>query len=124
MITHHRAKRTVSGGRYKAYRAKRLFERANAPTLSKLGASKKKVVREYGGRMKIRSVEIDTVNVVDPKTKKFVKAKIKTISESPANANYVRRNIITKGTILDTDKGKARVTNSPGREGSLNAVLI
>ena len=124
MITHHRSKRTVSGGRYKDYRAKRLFEKASAATLSKLGNLKKKVHRQYGGKIAYKTLQTDTVNVVDPKTKKFSKSKIKTISQSPANPNYVRRNIITKGTIIDTEAGKARVTNSPGREGSINAVLV
>ncbi|MBS3163365.1 30S ribosomal protein S8e, partial [Candidatus Woesearchaeota archaeon] len=51
-------------------------------------------------------------------------AKIKTILENPANRHYVRRNIITKGSVIDTDLGKARVTNKPGQEGAINAILI
>ncbi|MEK6968636.1 MAG: 30S ribosomal protein S8e [Nanoarchaeota archaeon] len=124
MITHHRSKRTVSGGRYRDYRKKRLYEKAFAPTLSKLGEPKKKDIRMFGGKMKQRILDIDVANVIDPKTKKFTKAKIKTIAENPANTNYVRRNIMTKGTIIDTELGKARITNSPGSEGSVNAVLV
>ncbi len=124
MLTHHRSKRTVSGGRYKEYRGKRLYEKASSATLTKVGASKKKNIRMYGGKLKVRTVHAETANVVDPKTKSFFKAKIKTVLESPSNTNYVRRNIITKGTIIDTEKGKAKVTNSPGKEGTINAVLV
>jgi len=36
----------------------------------------------------------------------------------------VRRNIITKGAILQTDLGKVRVTNRPGQEGVINGILV
>ena len=124
MITSQRSKRTVSGGRYRDYRKKRLYEKANAPTLPKLGAPKRKMIRVFGGSLKQRILDIDFANVIDPKTKKYSKAKIKTIAENPANTNYVRRNIMTKGTIIETDLGRARITNSPGSEGSVNAVLV
>ena len=58
------------------------------------------------------------------KTGKCVVAKIKTVLENPANPNLTRRNIITKGCIVQTEKGKARITSRPGQQGSLNAVLI
>ncbi|TAL51965.1 MAG: 30S ribosomal protein S8e [Nanoarchaeota archaeon] len=124
MLTHHRSKRTVSGGRYRDYRKKRLYEKANAATLPKLGIRKLKQIRGFGGNPKQRILDVDVANIVDPKTKKFTKAKIKTIAENPANTNYVRRNIMTKGTVIETELGRARITNSPGREGSVNAVLI
>ena len=36
----------------------------------------------------------------------------------------VRRNILTKGAIIETDAGKAKITNRPGQEGTVNAVLV
>ncbi|MBW3022802.1 30S ribosomal protein S8e, partial [Candidatus Woesearchaeota archaeon] len=54
----------------------------------------------------------------------YTKAKIKTVADSPANKHYVRRNIITKGAIVETDKGKAKITSRPGQDGTVNAVLI
>ena len=36
----------------------------------------------------------------------------------------VRRNIITKGSIVETKLGKAKVTCRPGQEGSVNGVLL
>ena len=61
---------------------------------------------------------------MDPKTKKSSKAKINTVVDNPANRNFIRANILTKGTVVDTDKGKARITNRPGQEGTVNGVLI
>jgi len=58
------------------------------------------------------------------RTKKYSKVKIKNVVENPANRHFVRRNILTKGTVVDTDKGKAKITNRPGQEGSINAVLV
>ncbi len=124
MLTHHRSKRTISGGRYRDYRGKRLYEKANPATLPKLGTVKKKLIRMFGGKTKERILDIDVANVIDPSSKKFSKSKIKTIAQNPANTNYVRRNIMTKGTIIETEMGRARITNSPGREGSINAVLV
>ena len=53
-----------------------------------------------------------------------MKAKIEIVTANPANRHYVRRNIMTKGTIIKTDKGDARVTSRPGQDGVINAVLI
>ncbi|VVB73501.1 30S ribosomal protein S8e [uncultured archaeon] len=80
-------------------------------------------VRKRGGSKKVVSLYIGFANVV-MHDKKIKKAKIKTVLESPNNAHYKRMNIITKGVIIETDVGKARVTNRPGQEGVVNAVLI
>ena len=50
--------------------------------------------------------------------------KIKTVIESPDNRHYARENVLTKGAIIDTEAGKARITSRPGQEGVVNAVLI
>ena len=41
-ITQTRPKRTVSGGRYKSYRKKRIYEIARAPTSTKIGKTQTK----------------------------------------------------------------------------------
>jgi len=125
MITQHRPRRKPSGGRYRTlYRKKRIYEMGGLPANTKLGAKNIAAVKTRGGNTKTKTFAIDYVNLTDPKTKKASKAKIKLITDNPANRNFVRRNIITKGTILDTDKGKARVTSRPGQTGTVNAVLI
>ena len=57
-------------------------------------------------------------------TGKYAKAKIISVVETPANRHFVRRNIMTKGCTIQTDKGRAVVTNRPGQEGTINAVLV
>ncbi|MFI5412752.1 MAG: hypothetical protein ACHQX1_02580, partial [Candidatus Micrarchaeales archaeon] len=54
----------------------------------------------------------------------YKRVRIKGVTESKDNRNFARQNIITKGTIITTELGKAIVTNRPGREGSVNAKLI
>jgi small subunit ribosomal protein S8e len=56
--------------------------------------------------------------------KGYVKATIKNVVESKDNRNFARLNIITKGTIIETDKGKAVVINRPARSGAINARLL
>jgi len=125
MITQKRSRRKVSGGRYKKKgRKKKLIEEGRTPSLTRVGKTRAKKLRVRGGNEKISLFSSDTANVFDPKTKKYSKAKILSVVENPANRHYTRRNIMTKGTIIDTDKGKAKVTSRPGQEGSVSAVLI
>lgn len=124
VIIHGRSSRTSTGARMKSRSRKRLFQRGNLPTMTSLSEKKARVVRQKGGERKRRLLSINMANVFDPKSRKFHKAKILNIVESPANRHYVRRNIITKGTIMETDKGRARVTSRPGQEGAINAVLM
>ena len=46
------------------------------------------------------------------------------VIENPSNPHLVRRNILTKGAVVETKLGKAKVTSRPGQEGTLNGVLI
>ena len=52
------------------------------------------------------------------------KATIKMVVENKANKDFVRMNILTKGAIIETDLGKARIINRPGQEPQINAVLV
>jgi small subunit ribosomal protein S8e len=123
-ISQAKAKKSPSGAKYKRFRKKKQFELGSNPTLTKLGERKRKKVRVLGGNVKSKLLSADVANVLDLKTKKFVKAKILTIVDNPANRHFVRRNILTKGCIISTDKGKARVTSRPGQDSIVNAVLI
>ncbi len=123
-ITQGRSRRKATGKKKHAYRSKRLHEKGSLPTLSSLGKRKVHYTRARGGRIKSRLLNEETANVLDKKTGKLIKARIKNIVENPANRHYVRRNILTKGTIIETEKGRARITSRPGQEGSVNAVLV
>ncbi len=68
-------------------------------------------------------VEAGSVNLSDKKGN-VTKEDIQTVLENPSNPNYVQRNILTKGAIISTSKGKARITSRPGQDGIVNAVLI
>jgi len=124
-ITHSKSLRKPTGGRYKrGYKKKKAYELGRFPAFTKLEKRRVKYVRTMGNHRKVRMLSTDTANLFNPKTKKYEKAKITTIVENPANRHFVRRNIMTKGTVIDTDKGKARITSRPGQDGTVNAVLI
>ena len=122
-ILQSRSQKKQTGARYKDYRKRKKFEMGRNPTLTKVGETKKSSVRGLGGNEKTFLLNIDTVNLIG-KDKKCVKAKITSVLENDANRNFVRRNILTKGTVIDTEKGKAKITSRPGQEGAVNAVLI
>ncbi len=116
--------RRYTGGRIIQARGKRRFELGGDEANTLLGATIRKTERTLGGARKPRLLRDSTAIVTDPKTKTAKKVKIETVSGNPANIHYVRRNIVTKGAIIKTELGSARVTNRPGQEGSINAVLI
>tara|TARA_Y100000310_G_C20553534_1_gene749355 strand:+ start:805 stop:1179 length:375 start_codon:yes stop_codon:yes gene_type:complete len=124
MISQAKSLRKSTGGRYKNFRKKKLFECGSIPSLTKIEEKKLKNIRIRGSNQKSRLLGINTANILDKKTKKYSKAKIISIIDNPANKQFVRRNIITKGAIINTDKGNARVTSRPGQDGTVNAVLI
>ena len=53
----------------------------------------------------------------------FISASGQKKNENPANPNYVRRNLLTKGAIIKTELGNARILSRPGQDGTINAVL-
>lgn len=118
------SKRKPSGGRRMMAHKKRKFEIGREPVLTTIGTTKRKYVRVRAGEMRVRMLKADTANVTNPKTGKTAPAKITTVTGNPANINYVRRNIMTKGAIVQTSAGKARITSRPGQHGAINAVLI
>ncbi len=99
--------------------------KGSAPTLTFIAEKHKiKTVRTKGAGQKSRVLAANQVNLFDPKAKKFVQAKLTSVTDCPADDHYIRRNIFVKGAVVETDKGKARITSRPGQNGSINAVLI
>jgi len=49
---------------------------------------------------------------------------IKDVLETPSNRFLARQNIITKGTIVETESGKVKITNRPTQEGNINGILV
>ena len=66
----------------------------------------------------------EVANVYVPSEKVTKKVKIQTVKENPANPHYVQRNIMNRGTVIQTELGDARVTSRPGQDGVVNAVLL
>ncbi|MEM0058295.1 MAG: 30S ribosomal protein S8e [Candidatus Bathyarchaeia archaeon] len=117
-------KRKPTGGKRKPYRGKRKFEQGSFPTETVLGEPKRKVERRRGGNLKVRVLSEKYACVTDLKTGKTEKVEIIRVVKNPANVDYDRRGVITKGTIIETSLGLARVTSRPGQNGVINAVLV
>lgn len=115
--------RKISGGKYHANRKKRLHERDKQASIVKLGKEKRKSIRARGGYNKIILLSTDVANVFNKKGK-CQKSKIKNVLETPSNKFLARQNILVKDAIIETELGKARITNRPSQEGSVNAELL
>lgn len=116
--------RKPTGGRRKMNRGKRKFELGRDITQPVIGPARNKIVNAMGTGTKVKVLKDDMVNVTDPKTNKTQKVKMTTVTANPANKNYVRRNILTKGAIVATEIGKAKITSRPGQDGEVNAILL
>jgi small subunit ribosomal protein S8e len=92
--------------------------------LTKFAERKLRILRTRGGDIKSVLLSVNMANVYNSKTKKYSKVKIKSVVENPANRHFIRRNILTKGAVIETELGKARITSRPGQEGTVNAVLV
>ncbi len=119
-----RSKRKNTGGRLRYNRKKRKYEMAREQINTGIGESAVKKFRVRGNNIKVRLVTAGYANVTDKKTKKTKKAKIERVVENKANPHFVRRNIVTKGAIIKTEIGNAKVTSSPGQDGNINAILL
>ncbi|MCL4329063.1 MAG: 30S ribosomal protein S8e [Candidatus Thermoplasmatota archaeon] len=119
-----KASKKFTGGKRRAARLKKRHELGREPTLTKIGEASRKTLRGMGGSQKTVVLREEKLNVYIPKDKKTVVAKIVTVKENPANPHYVQRNIMTKGTVVQTELGMARITSRPGQDGTINAVLL
>ncbi len=116
--------RKPTGGRLRPNRGKRKFELGSEITQPVIGATSRKVLNVMGNGSKVKVLKENVVNVTDPKSGKTQRTTMTTEVENPANKNYVRRNILTKGAVVMTELGKAKITSRPGQDGEVNAVLI
>ena len=88
----------------------------------KLGEEKRKTKKVVGGNKKTFLIKSKIINIKD-KNKTQI-AEIKNVLETPSNRFLARQNILTKGTIIETNLGKAKITNRPSQEGVVNGILI
>ena len=103
-------------------RSKKRHQLGREPAETTVGEPRFQVVDSRGTDRKVRALSTDVAQVaVDGEV---TKTTIENVVENPANVNYVRRNIITKGAVIETEEGRARVTSRPGQTGQVNAVLL
>lgn len=119
-----RSRRSITGRILRSYRKKRKFEMGREFIPVHIGETRKKIIRTRGGNVKVRLLSTDIAYVIDKDTGEVKKAKILSVVENSANPHYVRRNIITKGAIIETELGKVKVTSRPGQDGVVQGVLI
>ncbi len=115
-------KRKTTGGRSRPSRGRRAYERDGYAIEPLAGPTARRFSRTRGGRMNAGLVFSEVANVSDS-SGKTTKAKILRVRKSPANRDYERRGVITKGAVIDTDVGEAVVTSRPTDDGVVNAVL-
>jgi small subunit ribosomal protein S8e len=117
-----KAGRKISGGRYKRTRKKKLTGRQSQQRKVRLGDEKRKILYGRGTSQKMVNLFSNIVNVTDGKKSK--RTKIKNVIETPSDTFLARQNVLVKGAIIETELGKARITNRPSQEGNVQAVLI
>ncbi len=110
--------RKITGGKYIKRRKKKVYERPGQKRIVKIGEEKRKTVRTRGGNTKTFLLKGKVINVKGKKTE------IKNVLETPSNRFLARQNVLTKGTIVETDLGKVKVTNRPTQEGVVNGILV
>ncbi|HLD07336.1 MAG TPA: 30S ribosomal protein S8e [Candidatus Nanoarchaeia archaeon] len=121
-ISQRKSRLSSSGAFYRPFRKKRKSELGRESLYPKLGSRKLKAERVLGGNLKWKLFSADTVNVV--KAGKSQTLKIKNVVSNPANPNFARRNILTKGSVVDTEQGKVRITSRPGQHPVINGVFV
>lgn len=125
-VYHKGLKRKKSGGRRKKHRSKEKAHIGRFPTetIRTEEKEKRKKIRTRGGGRKIRLKRAKWVNLIDKSTGKCERTEITGFIKNPADRNLDRRHVITKGSVIKTERGKAKITSRPGQDGVLNAVLI
>jgi small subunit ribosomal protein S8e len=119
-----RSVRKSTGGRYHPSCGKRRAELGKTPAETHIGEDRRRIVRTHGGtRVQVLTRGASAI-VADPATGRSQRVKIETVVENVANPNFVRRNLLTKGAIVRTELGNARITSRPGQDGVINAILV
>ncbi len=116
--------RKFTGGRRIANRGRRKFEIDRYPNEAIAGPTDIVTRRTRGGNAKAAFKFAEFANVIDLTTHKAVKSKITKVARNPANRDYERRGVVSKGAVIETEAGTALVTSRPGQTGVVNAVLV
>ena len=105
------------------YKVKKKYHLGRDDINPELAENEKRVtIRTKGGNKKIKLKFVTYANVFTGKG--YKKVKILDVVENKANVLFERRKIITKGAIIKTELGLAKVTSRPSQHGVVNAILI
>jgi len=118
------AKRKLTGGRTKPMRSRRAYEKDGYAAEPLQGPTQTYKRRVRGGAVKTSLKSAEFANILDHSSGKTQRAKITRVLRNPANRDYERRGVITKGALIDTELGNARVTSRPSQDGVVNAILV
>jgi small subunit ribosomal protein S8e len=123
-VWHRRSNRTNTGARIRKFRSKRKHQLGRTPTETLMGDAKRRLIDSRSKNKKMPALRINYVNVTDPSKNETYRAELLDVEKNEANMDYQRRKVITRGTIIKTSKGRAKVTSRPGQNGIINAVLV
>jgi len=128
MSNYHKPVKTKSsgtGGRRVANKKKKLRYCGSEPTNAKVNENKEiRTLRNIRGNSKKVKLKAAMYANIVGKDGEVKKAKIKKVTETPDNPHHTRQNILTKGGIIDTELGIAKITNRVGQDGVVNAKLV
>jgi len=116
--------RKPTGGKLIPARGKRKYEIGREQSDTTIAPVRVKKVEARGGNQKMRMLRGDVATVADPVTGRSKLVKIESVKDNKANLHYMRRSILTRGAVIKTEMGEARITNRPGQDGVINAVLL
>ncbi|MDX1798094.1 MAG: 30S ribosomal protein S8e [Candidatus Lokiarchaeia archaeon] len=119
-----RSKRKYTGKKYRYFRKKRKRELERPRIDTEIGQEKKKKQRVMGGNFKLKLFATQYINITDPGTNKTKKVRILGFEENLASKDLNRRHVLTKGAVVETELGNARITSRPGQHGVLNGILV
>jgi len=119
-----RSKRKFTGKKYKHFHKKRKRELERPSIETHIGQEKKKKQRTLGGNYKLKLFSSTFINVTNPATNITKKVKILKFESNPSSKDLNRRHILTKGAVVDTEEGLAKISSRPGQHGILNGILI
>ncbi len=118
-----RSRRKYTGAKIKTARGKRKYELGRESAETHIHETRRKNVPTRGGNRKVRLLQCNVANVTDSQGK-TQETSIENVTGNAANEHYVRRNILTKGSVIKTPLGDAKITSRPGQDGVVNAVLL
>jgi len=123
------SRRKVTGGINNAVNAntKKLSDRGGLFSKTQVTSTDKRYqTKTRGGGRKVKIAKVQTVLI--SQAGKTTKAKVVDVVENPANKQFVRQKIVTKGAIikviLNDKEHLAKVTSRPGQSGQVSAVLV